>query len=301
MLKTIFVDGDKGGVGKSLVARALADMYLYDSRHAWRDVVVFDADRSNPDVCGEGGYQTGMISKLISTNLINLETESGWSEFGDAMEQYVGEGRDADIRVIISMPAQIGPRAFDGSIPLVGEILRSVNAIPVWVMSRTQDCITALEARRKAMASHYAHGLVVQNLFFGAADMFTAAVVKLSVTSDFQFPRIPASPRCDHDLGSIRGYQRDSSCGNFQTSAPGGEPWPWCRRGIACSGVIGHSNGATQGRPYGDTSNGPKWALKRGQEWAIFAPFTSRDLGGFSGRSGSALGARKLSPFRISR
>lgn len=173
MLKTIFVDGDKGGVGKSLVTRALADMYLHDPRQSERYVVVFDADRSNPDVCGENGYQQGVVDKLVSTSLINLETESGWSEFGDKMERYVGEGREADIRVIISMPAQIGPRAFDGSIPLVGEILRSVNAIPVWVMSRTQDCITALEARRKAMASHYAHGLVVQNLFFGAADKFT--------------------------------------------------------------------------------------------------------------------------------
>jgi hypothetical protein len=172
MLKTIFVDGDKGGVGKSLVSRALVDMYLHDPRQGERDVVVFDADRSNPDVCGSGGYCVNDTdNNLVSTHLINLETESGWSEFGDRMEAYVDSERD--IRVIISMPAQIGPRAFDGSIPLVGEILRSVNAIPVWVMSRTQDCMNALENRRKTIPAHYEHGLIVKNLFFGATDKFT--------------------------------------------------------------------------------------------------------------------------------
>ncbi len=174
MLKTIFVDGDKGGVGKSLVARALVDMFLFGGPvvglHQPPKVVVFDADRSNPDVCGDGGFE--VQGNITATHLTNLETDVGWSEFGDKMDQYVSLGAQTDIRVVVSMPAQIGPKAFDGSIPLVGEIMREVNAVPVWVMSRTQDCINALEFRRKTMTERYASGVVVKNLFFGAGDKF---------------------------------------------------------------------------------------------------------------------------------
>jgi len=171
MLKTIFVDGDKGGVGKSLVAKAIADMYLHGSKEfrlPEAQVVIVDADRANPDLCGTGGFKMG--GRLAETHYAALDTEEGWREFGDKMEPYIDT--EEEIRVIVSMPAQIGPRAFEGDIPLVNEVMRVVNAVPVWVLSRTRDSIDALDFRLRNMPARYTHGVVVKNLFFGASEKF---------------------------------------------------------------------------------------------------------------------------------
>jgi CO dehydrogenase nickel-insertion accessory protein CooC1 len=48
------IDGDKGGVGKSFVARAVAD-YLITNKADGR-VVVIDCDPSNADVVNDGGF-----------------------------------------------------------------------------------------------------------------------------------------------------------------------------------------------------------------------------------------------------
>lgn len=173
MLKVIFVDGDKGGVGKSLVAKTIADMYLWGQEATGlpeTHVVVIDADRANPDICGTGGFQPG--GRLAGTYLASLEREDDWADFANMMEPYIEAGRSQEVRVIVSMPAQIGPRAFDGSIALVNEIMREVNAVPVWVLSRTRDSIDALAFRLRHMPARYETGMVIKNLFWGASDKF---------------------------------------------------------------------------------------------------------------------------------
>lgn len=69
------------------------------------------------------------------------------------------------------MPAQIGTRAFDGSIPIVNEVLREANG-PVWLLSRTQESLRSLAYRIRNMPSRYEQGLVIKNLFFGSTDKF---------------------------------------------------------------------------------------------------------------------------------
>ncbi len=174
-LKTIFVDGDKGGVGKSLITRSLVDMYLQGAdqygmaRVPDAQVVVVDADRSNPDVCGQGGLTAG--GRIIQTLHASLEDQNGWMEFVNQVETYL-QSPDQETRIIVSMPAQIGPRAFDNSIPIVREFMRDFNVVPVWVLSRTRDSIDALDYRLKMMPSQYCHGLVVKNTFWGLAEKF---------------------------------------------------------------------------------------------------------------------------------
>ena len=70
------------------------------------------------------------------------------------------------------------------------------------------------------------------------------------------------------------------------------ETYTYCDRG-----VTGRQYGATDVRRNGAISKCLKWGLERCQEWVFLAPFAMMFLEG----SGSGLGARKLSPSRISR
>lgn len=165
MFKTILVDGDKGGVGKSLATRALVQFYLEQPADRRPRLIVFDADHSNPDVCGRDGLKAG--DGILSTGLIDLATEAGWIDFAGRLEKI----RDLDCRVVVNMPAQIGS-AFDGHIALVADVLREAHTVPVWVLSRTRESIAALEHRLHHLPSQYSTGLAVRNLFFGEAGKF---------------------------------------------------------------------------------------------------------------------------------
>ena len=165
MFKTILVDGDKGGVGKSLATRALVQFYLEQPAESRPRLVVFDADHSNPDVCGKDGLTAG--DGILSTGLVDLATETGWIDLASRLEAV----RDLDCRVIVNIPAQIG-NVFDGKLPMVGDVLREAHAVSVWVLSRTQESIRALEHRLSHLPDRYATGLAVRNLFFGNADQF---------------------------------------------------------------------------------------------------------------------------------
>jgi hypothetical protein len=170
MLKTFIIDGDKGGVGKSLAARALVHHYLQRSEADRPRILVYDADPSNPDVCGEGGLKAG--NGIMSAAMVDLSTESGWIDFGTRISSAIGAAQMDEYRIIVNMPANIGTRAFDGSIHIVSEVLREANAVPIWLLSRTQESIRALDYRLRNMPARYEAGLIVKNLFFGHADKF---------------------------------------------------------------------------------------------------------------------------------
>ncbi|EQD41187.1 protein MobD [mine drainage metagenome] len=170
MLKTFIIDGDKGGVGKSMAARALIHHYLARDDSTRPKIVVIDADCSNPDVCGTGGIRVG--SGIIQASLVDLSTEDGWIDFGTLVGRFSEIGKNIDLRIVVNMPAQIGTRAFDGSIPIVNEVLREANAIPVWMLSRTHESIRALEYRLENMGPRYQYGVAIKNLFFGQTDKF---------------------------------------------------------------------------------------------------------------------------------
>ncbi len=171
MLKTFIIDGDKGGVGKSLAARALVHHYITLPSEVRPRVIVYDADLSNPDVCGKGGLEAG--SGVTATAMIDLSAENGWIDLGTRVAAIAAAAEKNESRIIINMPAQIGTRAFDGSIHIVSEVLREANAIPVWMLSRTQESLRALNYRLRNMPARYESGMVIKNLFFGAPDKFS--------------------------------------------------------------------------------------------------------------------------------
>ena len=173
MLKTFVIDGDKGGVGKSMVTRAIADMYLHPEEAGLPSqdyqLIVLDADRANPDVCGTGGLATG--GRIAKTEMISLDDQGGWIQLGNLLDPFVK--RPQEFRAVINMPAGIGTRAFDGTVPLIQEVLGHINAIPVWVLNRMNEGITALESRTRALPQCYACGAVVTNLFHGSREKFS--------------------------------------------------------------------------------------------------------------------------------
>ncbi len=172
MLKTYLIDGDKGGVGKSLTTRAAAHYFLNQPEPSRPTLAIFDADMSNPDVCGEGGLSR-RNSAIKRADIIDLSVEYGWITLANALEPLREQAEDCEVRVLINMPAQIGPRAFRGDVPLVAEVLREARAVPVWLLSRTEESIRTLEERVRIMPERFASGLAVRNLFFGASGKFT--------------------------------------------------------------------------------------------------------------------------------
>jgi hypothetical protein len=176
MLKTFIVDGDKGGVGKSMVTRALVDYYKSapESGAPGCSVGVVDGDLGNSDVCGVGGINEERLGG--PAEILDLKEIDGWAELANQLERYVGdfEGIEAEYRVVISMPAGVGRAMFDGSKPVVNEIMTTINAVPIWVMNRTIESVNALDKRVADNPHTYRHGLVVKNTFFGPADKFEA-------------------------------------------------------------------------------------------------------------------------------
>lgn len=170
MLKTIIVDGDKGGVGKTTVARAIADAYVNAAGNNLPvcKVICIDADHTNPDFCGPGGYEQDL--KIYSAGLVNLDDPKNWLELVNELEPVISLAETEEIRIIISMPAT-AKRSFDGN-GEVAQVLEMLNVVPVWVMGRTQDSVTQLQARIDAIPLRFQHGVVVTNLFFGTRDRF---------------------------------------------------------------------------------------------------------------------------------
>jgi len=171
MLKTFLVDGDKGGVGKTTVARVIADTFVNAAANGLPacKVVCLDADHTNPDFCGEGGYMPD--TKIHDTGLVNLDEPKNWLELVNALEGIIAEAEEEEVRIIISMPAT-AKRAFESGSGEVAQVLSMLNTIPVWVMGRTKDSVTQLQSRIDAMPRQFEHGLVVTNLFFGTRDNF---------------------------------------------------------------------------------------------------------------------------------
>jgi hypothetical protein len=170
-MQTYIVDGDKGGVGKSLTTRALVHYFLTAPDRP-PVIAVFDADMSNPDVCGKEGLSVNN-SNLVLAQILDLSIEQGWIELANHIDELRKEYKNEDIRIVINMPAQIGARAFQGNIPIVSEVLREANAFPVWLLSRTGESIRTLEERLRVMPERFRTGLILRNLFFGEKNKFS--------------------------------------------------------------------------------------------------------------------------------
>lgn len=152
----VFFDGDKGGVGKSVVCGAYADWLMM----AEKPVVIVDGDSRNPDV---GRIFEGVLPICYA----NLHLHDGWMDMIDFVHEH------HDKTIVISMPAGVGRELKQETTRLntVANNL-SMRLHLVWVINRTLDSVNLLNSALESWAGQLSSKTVIKNLFFGEPDKF---------------------------------------------------------------------------------------------------------------------------------
>lgn len=162
--KIVFVHGDKGGVGKSMVASIIVDYYLanYDANQ----IMLIEGDGTVPDVARRFG---GLLS-CVNAPLTGDDPTEMIAKLIDLIES-------SDVnRIIVNLPASAGetidPLAADFIAPALEEI--GVEIATVFVMGKTKDSLILAErSLTSGLASISNYNLAVLNGFFGNPESFS--------------------------------------------------------------------------------------------------------------------------------
>lgn len=154
------IDGDKGGVGKSFIARAVADHLI--NRKSCGEVIVVDCDPSTPDVVGNGGFrETEVINGVTVRGIVSpVASQEAWFQTVDSASQYVTPDTD----FVFSLPAGAGLYIDDTVLDLFGII---GPVMTIWAMGRDQSSVDQLRDRVSRAPLAYERGLVALNEFHG--------------------------------------------------------------------------------------------------------------------------------------
>lgn len=176
MIKTYFVDGDKGGVGKSTIARFVSDLFINASAMDIKKpdaLYIIDADPSNADVCGEGGHINDEVDGLkVTAKQFPIRTSNDWIEVINMIEQEVGDVEERNVVIVFSLPAAAGLVILEN--PDIAVMMDYLNGTQVWVMGNEDSSVQALQRRYEGLPSLYQKGVVVRNLKHGFSDTFRA-------------------------------------------------------------------------------------------------------------------------------
>lgn len=154
------IDGDKGGVGKSFVARAVAD-YLITHKGAGK-IVVIDCDPSNADVVGGDGFYEGEIVGGLEVLGLRSPVSSLEDWFATVDRAVKLQSHDTDL--VFSLPAGAG-LYIDDTVLSMFSLIAPVQT--VWVMGKDQSSIDQLEERVKRAPMFYETGIVALNEHHG--------------------------------------------------------------------------------------------------------------------------------------
>lgn len=152
-----FVHGDKGGVGKSLIAHGVADFLI--SKGVGNRLLIVDADQRNPDV-----------SRLFPecTIRLNLHVHEGWGELYDLIEC------EKDTDILVNLPAGIGKeieKEKDTLKMLLAE--NNMRLVTYFPLDRLPDTVNLLgDALSALLPLTKANFIVVKNLYFSPNDEF---------------------------------------------------------------------------------------------------------------------------------
>ena len=176
MNKIIMVGGGKGGVGKSTVVFSVVDLLLSKGEN----VVLVESDDSNPDT-----YKS--LSKLVKSELCNLDTEEGFIKLGGIIEA----NKDACIVVNTAARATISIIEHGGILSdVVKELGREL--VMLWPVNRQRDCIELLKSFLDG-TNGYSATYVLLNTYFGVAEKFSRfqnSKQKDRVTGTLIFPEL---------------------------------------------------------------------------------------------------------------
>jgi hypothetical protein len=153
--QTIYwVGGSKGGVGKSMMTRALLECLS----GAGRTVVLIECDTSNPDVAKA-------YKEEVPTELVDLDEADGWVHLVNTCDSH------KDRAVVINTAARNNGavrrfgRTLDASLDELGSEL-----VTFWVINRQRDSLELLKEFMDAISHAAIH--VVRNGYFGAEPKF---------------------------------------------------------------------------------------------------------------------------------
>lgn len=157
----VLIHGDKGGVGKSMVASVLADLLMC----AGVKVAIIDADTRNPDVARmfEGSD--------CPHTCLNLRASDGWMDAIDFVHAHPG------YTFVLSMPAGIGEsmqQEFTDFVRFLKGFGKGdgVELVMWWVLNLFPDSVNLLQDTLKTHAGLFSQIVVVRNTVFGLPDDF---------------------------------------------------------------------------------------------------------------------------------
>lgn len=193
------IDGDKGGVGKSFIARAVADHLI--TRKSGGKVVVIDCDASNQDVvCADGFGDSELVGGVEVQGVVSpVVDQEGWFKTIDtACAIATARGSD-DIDFVFSLPAGAGLHIDDTVLSML-TLIAPIKT--VWAMGRDKSSVDQLGARLDRAPLFYEHGLIALNEYHGTIARATfalwerspirAASVEAGLWSEFAVPHLNA-------------------------------------------------------------------------------------------------------------
>lgn len=159
-MAAFIIDGDKGGVGKSFVARVVAD-YLIDTTPGGKLVVV-DCDPSNADVVGGNGfYEHEVVGETEVIGMLSpVQDQEGWFNTVDKATQL----SSSDTNFVFSLPAAAG-LYIDDAVLSMFELVAPVQT--VWVMGKDASSVDQLNERINRAPAFYERGLIALNEHHG--------------------------------------------------------------------------------------------------------------------------------------
>lgn len=154
--RIIISHGDKGGVGKSMVASAIAD-YLNTKSVK---VAIIDADTQNPDV-------DRMFGKWLPCAKTNLRSTEGWMDVMNFIAEHAGH------TIVINTPGGIGEHMVDDMRQLsafLDDIETTSEMELWWTINRHVDSVNLLERAYDSYGKYFKRLRVVRNLSHSMGD-----------------------------------------------------------------------------------------------------------------------------------
>lgn len=152
----VFVLGDKGGVGKSMVSQALADYLLKEGAH----VAILEADTRNPDV-------GRMFEGEVPIAQANVRSDNGWMDVMDFVMAHAGH------TIIVNTPAGLG-EGMTSDLGSFGQFFAEQGMVLElemwWVMNIQHDSVNLLNEAYRAYGQHFKRIRIVCNLHFANGD-----------------------------------------------------------------------------------------------------------------------------------
>lgn len=162
-----FSSGDKGGVGKSLLANALIN-YSYIKNE--KKVVIIDSDTRNSDVFR---LHNNYFPDKKYIHRIELSSKDGWLDLEDSIEIIYLENPKIDIDFVISLPAGIG-KTFISELEMFHKAISKYNQkiVLFWSMDTGIDSINLLKLTFLECHDFIDHIVIVKNLYYGTDEHF---------------------------------------------------------------------------------------------------------------------------------